>query len=169
MTRAQGNERFLHLYVQHHWIASKGGLDLFRRGSTSHSDPHVRSELAHLANEVEQDREALRRIVTAVGAPESRLLQGAAAVGERLGRLKLNGTLVRRSPVSDLFELEMMSSAVAGKRAGWLTLRQWADGDPRFNARELDELIARAERQLDQLAQLHIRTASRTVLPSRGA
>ena len=39
-------------------------------------------------------------------------------VAETVGRLKPNGTLVRRSPLSDLMELEALSAAVEAKRLG---------------------------------------------------
>lgn len=72
-------------------------------------------------------------------------------VAETLGRLKPNGTLVRRSPLSDVMELEALSTAVAAKRLGWVTLRLVGERDGRFDPAEIDALIARAE---DQQARL---------------
>ena len=51
----------------------------------------------------------------------------AGLVGERVGRLKLNGRLLARSPLSSLEELELLSLGVTGKAAGWRTLRLLAE------------------------------------------
>lgn len=65
-------------------------------------------------------------------------LQGLRLLGwERAGRLKLNGRLVARSPLSDLEETEMLRLGVDGKAAGWRTLRALAERDGRLDAERL--------------------------------
>jgi hypothetical protein len=71
-------------------------------------------------------------------------LAGAAWIGEKAGRLKSNGRLFTRSPLSDLEELEMLRLGIEGKAAGWRTLRTLADTDTRLDPQRLDELISRA-------------------------
>ncbi len=63
--------------------------------------------------------------------------------GELLGRLKLNGRLRERSPLSDVVELETLVVGITGKQALWVSLRSAAV----LPAEELDQLIERAERQ----------------------
>jgi hypothetical protein len=66
-----------------------------------------------------------------------------ARAGERIARLKLNGRLHTRSPLSDVVELETLVVGITGKQALWRSLQNAnvvADG-------ELDHLIERAERQ----------------------
>ena len=53
----------------------------------------------------------------------------------------------------------MMRLGVAGKAAGWRTLRVLADTDPRLDRDRLDELIARADSQLSLLEDLRLRAA----------
>ena len=88
---------------------------------------------------------------------------GAAWIGEKAGRLKFNGRLLSRSPLSDLEELEVLQLGVEGKAAGWRTLRARADTDARLDAGRLDELISRAKRQVDELEELRARAASRVL------
>jgi hypothetical protein len=88
---------------------------------------------------------------------------GAAWIGEKAGRLKFNGSLIARSPLSDLEELEMLRLGVEGKAAGWRTLRARADTDARLDAVRLDELISRASSQADQLEELRVRAANRVL------
>jgi hypothetical protein len=83
----------------------------------------------------------------------------AAWAGRKAGRLKLNGRLLTRSPLSDLEETEMLRLGVEGKAAGWRTLRVVAKRDGRLDSGRLDELLARAKRQSDTLESLRVRLA----------
>ncbi|MDP9435302.1 MAG: hypothetical protein M3P93_08975, partial [Actinomycetota bacterium] len=55
----------------------------------------------------------------------------AAGCWRRSARLKANGHLLRRSPLSDLVEMEALVLGVQGKAAGFRALRSIAAGDPR--------------------------------------
>lgn len=77
----------------------------------------------------------------------------------RTGRLKLNGRLRGRSPLSGLLELELLRLGVEGKAAAWKTLRTLAERDDRLDAERLDELVARAGRQAEALERLRGRAA----------
>ena len=87
----------------------------------------------------------------------------AAWIGEKAARLKLNGYLLARSPLSDLEELEMLRLGVEGKAAGWRTLRVLAETDERLDPGRLDELIAGARRQADLLEELRVRAAGQVI------
>ncbi|WP_226344008.1 hypothetical protein [Agilicoccus flavus] len=147
-------DRFVRTYVQHHWVASKGGLDAFRRCARTLSVPQGRPVLARLAAEVAQDRASLRSMMRRLGVGTAPAWQAAASVGETLGRLKPNGTLIRRSPLTDVIEIEMLATAVEAKKSGWLTLRRLAETDTRLDAAELDRLVERADAQRAELEAL---------------
>jgi hypothetical protein len=98
-----------------------------------------------------------------LGIKVRRYKVGAAWIGEKAGRLKLNGHLFARSPLSDLEELEILRLGVEGKAAGWRTLRTLADSDARLDPARLDELISRARRQADVLEDLRVAAASQVV------
>jgi hypothetical protein len=66
-----------------------------------------------------------------------------ARFAERAGRLKLNGRVVRHSPLSDVVELETLVVGIRGKEALWESLRG-VDAIPQD---ELQTLIERAEDQ----------------------
>lgn len=99
-------------------------------------------------------------VMAAADVPVRRWKSYAAWAVEKAGRLKLNGRVLRRSPLSSLVELEALRLGVEGKAAAWRTLRQLADHDRRLDAGRLDELLARARRQLDTLEELRVRTAA---------
>src|SRR4051794_25402607 len=89
-----------------------------------------------------------------LGISPDRLKNAAAWTGEKAGRLKLNGRLTSYSPLSPVVELEALIAGVTGKRALWRALRLLAD-DPRLQPEQLEELLARADRQLETLWSLH--------------
>lgn len=155
------DDETLHGYLQHHWAGSTAGVSLFRRVARTHAIATVAEALGQLADEVADEREAMRRIMHDVGARPSTLGTVAAKVGAELGRLKPNGRILTRAPLTDLVEIEALRIAVFGKRSGWQALRSVADDDPRLDPALLDDLIARSDRQLETLARLHLTTARR--------
>jgi hypothetical protein len=80
-------------------------------------------------------------------------------IAERAGRLKMNGRLVRRSPLSSLLELEALRVAIEGKKAGWRALREILGNDSRLDAK-LQKLLAHAARQADADEELHTQATS---------
>src|SRR6185437_9440250 len=139
----------LGIYLNDHLEGATAGTELAHRTARSHRDGKNGSTLRRLAAEIGQDRAALLDIMAALGIKVRRYKLGAAWIGEKAGRLKFNGRLFTRSPLSDLEELEILRLGVEGKAAGWRTLRSVADSDPRLDPARLDELIARARRQED--------------------
>src|SRR6476646_9661868 len=102
----------LDVYLNDHLAGASGGADLFRRVARTHADPDVRAAVGRRAEEVAEDRLALLDIMRRLGVEPSRskVLMGRTA--ERLGRLKPNGSLVRRSNLTDLIELEALMLGV---------------------------------------------------------
>ena len=157
------NDDMLHAYLQHHWAGSSAGVAMFERVGRSHSDTDVAVRVRQLAVEVDADREALRQIIEATGAAPSRIAATAGRAAELAGRLKPNGRVVRRSPLSDLFELEALVDAVGAKRAGWHLLRAATEGDVRVDPVLLDDLVRRADDQLARLEDLRLRVGRAVV------
>jgi hypothetical protein len=161
----------LGIYLNDHLAGATAGTELAHRMARSHGDGKDSGTLRRLAAEIAQDRTASLDIMTALGIKVRRYKMGAAWIGEKAGRLKFNGRLFTRSPLSDLEELEMLRLGVEGKAAGWRTLRTLADTDPHLDPAHLDELISRARRQADALEDLRVAAASqvvRHVRPSHG-
>ncbi|GAA3440532.1 hypothetical protein [Kutzneria kofuensis] len=151
-------ETFRHelaIYLNDHLAGATGGVELANRIAHEHDD----AELAGLARDVEADRDSLLRIMAALGVPQDHIKVAGGWLGEKLGRLKLNGHLFSRSPLSYVIELEAMRLGVDGKAAGWQTLRCLAEHDDRLDRTHLDELLARAEAQKETLETLRRRAA----------
>ncbi len=157
----------LGIYLNDHLAGATGGLELARRVARAGQIPAPQPDLRRFADEVAQDRIALLGIMGTLGVPVRGYKVWAAWAGEKAGRLKPNGHLTTRSPLSNLEELEIMRLGVEGKAAGWRTLRELADEDSRLDAGQLDELVARARRQSDFLEESRVR-AARQVIAAAG-
>jgi hypothetical protein len=151
----------LGIYLNDHLAGATGGMELARRMAGSHHDPAQRMTLQRLAAEITRDRRTLLDLMAALELPVRHYKLSAAWAAEKAARLKPNGRLLARSPLSSLEELEMLRLGVEGKAAGWRTLRALAEADGRLNRDRLDELISRARQQADLLEELRIQAAAR--------
>jgi hypothetical protein len=146
------NDRYLHIYLADHHAGSVAGLELARRCAKANEDNDVGRWLSTtVVPAIEQDRDALRGVMTLVNAHPSHWKNAAFWAGEKLGRFKLNGELTSYSPLSRLVELEGLTSGVSAKLSLWQCLRE--SGDPRLETIDFTELIGRAEEQLKGLEQ----------------
>jgi hypothetical protein len=80
-------------------------------------------------------------------------------MAERLGRLKLNGRLFTRSPLSRIVELETLLVGIRGKEALWTALRA---ADATLQGVDLDALIESARTQAEQVDEHRLREAAKT-------
>lgn len=139
-------------YLQDHHAGSAAGVDAFHRVAEFHGDEAVRDEVARMAREVERDQAALEEFMAAVGVQPAPLKDLPAKVAEKAARLKPNERLSRRSPLSDIEELEALVAAVHMKALGWRLLLEAPDD--RLDTDMLRDLHARAleqERTLERL------------------
>jgi hypothetical protein len=150
-TSSQG---LLGVYLNDHLAGATAGTELARRAAAAQRDPAKREIMRALADEISSDRRTLLDIMAALGVPVRGYKLWAGWVAEKAGRLKLNGSMLSRSPLSDLLELEMMRLGVEGKAAGWQTLRSLAGHRRELDAAQLDQLLTRAQTQSKRLEEL---------------
>jgi hypothetical protein len=168
MARRKGHD-FLGIYLNDHLAGATGGVGLARRMAAAAAPGSESARaLRTLAAEIAQDRVALIKIMGTLGIPVRGYKVFAGWVGEKAGRVKLNGHLLTRSPLSELEETELLRLGVEGKAAGWRSLRSLAERDSRLDADRLDELLARAERQSDTLETLRVAVAERVLTTPAG-
>jgi hypothetical protein len=153
----------LSIYLNDHLAGATGGVELFKRSASSQHDPMVRDELGRLGRQVVEDRDSLVQIMRRLGVQPRTYMSAIGWVGEKAGRLKPNGRIVKRSPVSDLAEFDALVLGVEGKLALWQLLRELAADDARLEPAELDRLATRAVAQLATLRSLRLSTG-RSVL-----
>jgi hypothetical protein len=157
---APSRQDMLGIYLNDHLAGATAGVELARRLARAQRDSGTRGTLQRLAADIAQDRKVLLAMMATLGVPVRSYKIWAGWLVEKAGRLKLNGQLRSRSPLSDLLELEMMRLGVEGKAAGWRTLRELAQSSDRLRTVAMDELLARARSQSDVLEELRLRTAA---------
>jgi hypothetical protein len=146
------------VYLNDHLAGSTVVIELVRRAAREHQDTELGSFLSRLAVEIAEDRQTLRRLMAAARARPQVAKVAVAWMAEKGGRLKLNRRLLRRSPLSPLVELEAAEVGIYGKLLLWQVLRD--QRPPGSAAVDLDELIARAQRQLREVERRRIDVGS---------
>ncbi|AKJ05287.1 hypothetical protein ATI61_102349 [Archangium gephyra] len=148
------NVALLKIYLNDHLAGSILGLELARRAKAENADNAVGEYLETFERELLEDRSILQSVMSALGFKRDVLKQGMAWVGEKLGRLKLNGQLTGYSPLSRVVELEGLCLGTEGRLSMWRTLRRLSRKDERLGRFDFSSLIARAEHQRRTLERL---------------
>ena len=154
---------YLKIYLEDHYAGSTAGIELARRTMNANRGTLYGDALEPIVEEIEEDREALRAIMTTLGVGPDRFKVAGAWAGEKAGRLKLNGHLTSYSPASRVIEFEGLVLGVTGKRSLWAALHHVAPSEPRLDIEQLERLIARADRQRDVLETLRLKAVSEAV------
>ena len=137
----------LHIYLNDHLGGSKFGISLARRIAKS-SEGNTGRVFEEVADEIEEDRKTLRKIMDELGIRKGGVKRAFAAVGEKLSRMKPNGKLLGRSPLTPVIEMETLSIGVEGKRLLWHSLNA---ASVRVDGIDYDELIKRAQSQRERI------------------
>jgi hypothetical protein len=154
--------KYLATSLNDHLAGSMVGVELARRAASENADTPLGDFLTGLAEEIEEDRAALRELMDLLEVSPDRKKLAVAWAGEKAGRLKPNAQLVGYSPLSPLIELEMLSLGIEGKRMLWVALQAVA-GEYGLPADRLAELVARARRQRDRVERQRRALAARAL------
>lgn len=148
------DKKLLGLYLSDHLTGSTAGLGRLERMAKDFTDTPFHSELAGLAADVGRERELLRRLIHDLGIRQRPHRQAAAWLAERAGRLKLNGRVLSRSPMTLVLESELMRAAILGKIGGWQTLEELAP-QLGLDKATFTRLITEGREQIDTLGRVH--------------
>ena len=138
------DDGLLGLYLNDHLAGATAGTQLATRLARTGGP-----SLAGFADEIREDRDALLAVMATLDVPVRRYKEVLGWVAEKAGRLKLNGRVLSRSPLSRVVELEAMLLGIEGKAALWRTLRARAAADSRLDVGRFDILIGRAREQAE--------------------
>lgn len=158
-------ERRLAIYLNDHLAGATAGVEVARRvASSNRAEPAFGSVLAEVRDEIEADRATLENLMEELEVGRSRVKPAAAWVGEKLGRLKPNGQVTGYSPLSRLFELEILCIGITGKIRLWEALEETLGTT--VQGFDFGRLAARAEDQRGRVEELH-RLAAARAFPSK--
>ncbi len=149
----------LAIYLQDHHAAGVAGARVAKRAALAIDRSGHDGDLTHVASEIRQDLVELEGIMRQLGVEPDRVKDTFSRIAERVSRSKLNGRLLRRSPLSDLLELETLVVGITGKQALWVTLREVLPAQ----IEELDQLLERAEEQKRLVEKARVEAAKRSL------
>lgn len=159
-------------YLNDHLASATGEVAFFQRVASSHAGTDRGPELRRMAQESAVDRDALVELMRRLDVPRGRVPVALGWAAEKLGRLKTNGSLLHRTPATDLVEIDGLRAAVATKLARWQVLRALATQDDRLGrprVEELEELLERTQTQAQALYEMHLRLAQQVFTGGDGA
>lgn len=147
------DQRLLGIYLNDHVTGATAGRARVRRMASAYSSLPIGPTFVELAVELDEERTWLLELLDDLGIPVSRHKVLGAAVAERIGRLKLNGHLVRTSRLTPLLEAELLRSGILGKRSLWRTLEAVGDGCAvtAHQMQTLHSLVAQADDQIEKM------------------
>jgi hypothetical protein len=149
----------LAIYLRDHHAGACAGVRLAHRAADGVEV--AGNELKLVAHEIDEDLDSLEQIMTALGVAPSNAKDTLATVAERIGRLKLNGRVLGRSPLSSVVELEALAAGIRGKEALWRTLLLVKASHPPLEQFDLDRLIERAQSQRETVEACSLEAARR--------
>ncbi|MCB0857295.1 MAG: hypothetical protein KDB54_12150 [Solirubrobacterales bacterium] len=148
------SDRELGIYLNDHISGATAGLETARRAVSNSTDPERTRMWRDFEAQVSDERELLKAIRDRIEAKPNIPKYAIAWAGEKLGRLKLNGRLIRQSDLGQMLELEMLVVGVTGKLSLWRALERLED--PRLSAFDFNDLASQAEAQRSRLEQFRI-------------
>jgi hypothetical protein len=144
---------YLETYLQDHRAGAAMGSDLAHRLAEENTGTPYEDFLLGIAQEIDGDVEMLEQVMDRFGISKPALKIAGAKVGEKLGRLKPNEQLTGYSPLSRVLELEGLRGGVQAKQGLWDSLAELAKHDDRLDPEQMEELQAKAQKQLDGLRE----------------
>ncbi|POX63486.1 hypothetical protein C3492_09935 [Streptomyces sp. Ru62] len=160
--------KLLGIYLNDHLAVDTLGAERAARLARASRGSALGRALGPVAAEIAQDRTALLGIMRDLSVPVRHYKVCAGWAGEKMGRLKPNGRLVRPSPLGTVLDLEALRLAVEGKAAVWQTLRRLSATDRRLDRARIETLLQRARRQQDTIEEWRLRQAEETLGSTAG-
>ena len=148
------NDKRLRIYLDDHSALMVAEVELIGRCWWSNRNQPLGEFLQTLENEVKAQKSIVQDMLHRIGSKntiESRLKNGAAWFAEKLGRLKLNDSLLTYSDLSRVIELETLSAAAHERIALWDNLDSVAGDDPRLEGITFPFFRDQSQQHLDKL------------------
>jgi hypothetical protein len=126
------NDQRLRIYLSDHVALMVGEIALAKRCHASNRNGPLGEFLSRLVVQIENQRAVAGDVLKRIGGSESTVKNAATVLAERLGRFKLNDSLLTYSPLSRVVELEALAAAAQERVSLWDTLDAVGSGDGRL-------------------------------------
>ena len=148
------NDKRLRIYLDDHLALTVGEIELAARCHRSNQGTLLGGFLEVLEADLADQESKLKDVIHKVGGKdgiESMVKQGAAWFAEKLGRFKLNDSLLTYSSLSRVVELETLAAAAQERVALWDSLAAIAEGDRRLKTFDFIALRDESKKHLKKL------------------
>ena len=147
--------KYLGIYMNDQLAAGVLWRELAWRAQRNNDGTELGEALTRVATITTEDVDTFGAMMQRLGVRRNRVKTGLAITSERLGRLKLNGHLRTYSPLSRFAELDLLLIGVLGKKVLWKNLGDLADLRTRLPDVDFDDLLERAQTQIELLEPFH--------------
>ena len=148
------NDKRLRIYLDDHLAMMVAEIELVGRCRSSNRDSPLGEFLQQLEMEVKAQKSIARDVIHRIGSKEgveSKVKQGAAWFAEKLGRFKLNDSLLSYSDLSRVVELETLAVAAQERISLWDTFDAIANKDERLDGITFSFFREQSQQHLDEL------------------
>ena len=142
------------IYVNDHLTMVTAEKELIGRVANENNDQEHAHFLATYQHDAAKQHHELQKILANLDSQPSKTKQLAGWLVEKVGRLKLNGSLVGYTSLARVLESEVMLMAAVNRRAFWSTIK----ARPVMFATTADcaeALMHETDRQIEQLHDFH--------------
>jgi hypothetical protein len=145
------SDKRLRIYLNDHAALMFGELELVRRCRHSNRNIPLSEFLERMHVEVKAQRSVVKDVMHRIGGRESLIKGSGAWLAEKLGRFKLNGTVLTYSSLSRVLELETLAAAALERIAVWDNLDAIAAADERLAGISFGFFRQQSREHLDEL------------------
>jgi hypothetical protein len=124
------DRRVVRVYLGDHLAVMHGGAALAARMLDAPDHHEAAGLIAEVARELEAGCATIRAFLGQLGGSPPRLKMLAVGTAERIGRIKMNGRVARRSPLSEVLELEALRGVVGTAGAFWAAVARAGFASP---------------------------------------
>ncbi|WP_425397133.1 hypothetical protein [Aeoliella sp.] len=144
------SQKNLRIYLSDHLALIAGEVELAKRVRRENRETPLSSYLCDYLEALDRQQPEIRRVLSTLGGHPSRLKQAGSWMVEKLGRLKLNGSLLHYTDLSRVLELEALLLLATARRSMLRTLEAAKIEGFDFGAAgaELDDHITTLEEHL---------------------
>jgi len=144
-------DRAIDVYLNDHLAGATLGSDLAEQIRERHEGSRLGELMNAIAPEIEQDRQLLVDLMERLNTSQNPIKQATGWLAEKASRVKFSGIGSGEPDEGAFMALETLTLGVEGKASLWKALREIQSHYPPLASTNLDELIARADRQHDAL------------------
>ena len=162
MSGTSNNEQ-LEIYLQDHYAAGVGALELVEHSLEAHEGTPWAIFFAELQNEIEADHEQLRNLMETLGFEASATRSAGAWVAEKLGRAKLGFSSGEAGELRLFQALETLALGITGKRLLWRALAEVRATSPVLQRTDFAQLEKRAADQFEKVEAKRLQAAQESL------